>query len=190
MKHLARLCLLALLALPCIALADDHEEAEPAADQPLPVEQAGPYEIEDGEIVRVEIISFNWESHSRTIYTVTDSDIRFTPSREDAQPIETALSDEQAQATRALIDRIDTAYNGFYSNERVSDGVVIIFRFYFEDGRYVQTWLSNVMVDDYAALTRHVSLLADPDIHYHQERYAPAMIPIEEAHRHNGGPRF
>ena len=124
-------------------------------------------EVEAGDIQELRVHDFNWELGQTLVYRVTKNELVVYDEKSPDVIIESHPIPPDGNLWKA-IDGITKIYTDPMVDERVCDGTSVTFVFVLKDGSRRKTYLSNLIVKRYAAVTKAISDTASSDIHYHQ----------------------
>jgi|GEM_PF-2287026 len=130
-------------------------------------QEAEHIEVQPEDILHLKIEDSDWELNQTDVYEVSADSVTVYDKELPDEIIESVpISKESGIWTE--INRIDKIYTESMIDENVFDGTSLIFVFTLRNGETVQTHVSNLIIDEYAAVTRAISNAVAHSIHYHQ----------------------
>jgi len=123
--------------------------------------------VQPGDILHLKIEDFNWEKHQTFVYEVSADSVTVYDKELPDEIIERVPIVKES-GIWSVINRIDKIYTESMIDENVFDGTSVTFVFTLRNGETVQTHVSNLIIDEYAAVTQSISDAVAHDIHYHQ----------------------
>lgn len=192
--------LLLLLAIPACSSGDDSSTPSDSTTGKTAKTSSNRNVIfQSSDIEAIVIHDFNWETQTTTSFTIDRTGVTIrqrlhyeeTGDKQvivDVPEKDVQFAVKEIQKIWRVINDIDTIYVGQYRDEEMSDGVFVQFDFQMSNHTTLTTWINNVYIDSYAALTEAVSEIVSPSepfgefaIHYHQYRdHFDGMKRIDE----------
>jgi len=130
-------------------------------------QEAEHIDVQPGGILHLKIEDFNWEKHQTVVYEVSADSVTVYDKELPDEIIERVPIVKES-GIWSVINRIDKIYTESMIDENVFDGTSVTFVFTLRNGETVQTHVSNLIIDEYAAVTQSISAAVAHDIHYHQ----------------------
>lgn len=131
------------------------------------LQEAEHLDVQPGDISHLKIEDFNWEAMQTLVYEVSSDSVTVYDKELPDQVVESVEIDKESDVWTA-INRIDQIYTEDMVDENVADGTSLTFIVTLQNGETVQTHVSNLVIDEYAAVTSSISAIAGHDIQYHQ----------------------
>lgn len=158
MRHIVPLLIVAVI-VGCQPAAHVQEAAN--------VQEAAHVEVQPGDILHLKIEDYNWEARQTVVYEVSAETVTVYDKQFASEILETVPIIKKSDIWPAM-NRISKIYTESMVDEEVADGTSLTFVFTLRDGETAQTHVSNLIIDEYAAVTQAISDVVDRDIHYHQ----------------------